>query len=502
MSRISFRGRSSILLVFIFLWLFGLPQKAESAEYGILVGVTTYDPELATYDLAGPYYDVRNIAESWVMSDGMNADNIEVVSGKNATKEGILAAFKRVAGKVRPNDTVRIAWSGHGGIGVMVAKNGALHREDLQRLVDVLPVKNIEFFITTCFACSNDVDRAPGKRIVILGAVGPYELGQQMIVAPPDIPENMPNETKVVGAYLFSKAYGRSSPNDKFQRADRDHNGKVDLIEAMKYMNSHGPVRAPHPVKEQKACIKDGSAPKRSGPWMENLSHGRLVITVDGTGEDIKQNHHYSAKTKSYYTINFDLKRTGLPYEPGNLRSDMMVYKVTAYIISYRHHEEDVTVTPDNTYTHTDHAANTVESDPLSLTYSYLYIYPNEGIYQLQLASPAFQINETGTGSINFVHCSYIDRRHERIWGSRNWSYMDLADVNVIAQAAQEETNRIYASRMLPDEKRLKSLKVFIGHPSAPTIPSMWIGYAVGRALGNDRFTRVAVSIHAEWSIE
>jgi len=91
------------------LWL--VPGAAHAAPRALLIGINDY---IEVPDLRGAINDVEMMQEILVSRFGFAPADIEVVKDKEGTREGILAAFDRLARRTKADDVVYIHYSGHG----------------------------------------------------------------------------------------------------------------------------------------------------------------------------------------------------------------------------------------------------------------------------------------------------------------------------------------------------------------------------------------------------
>jgi hypothetical protein len=90
-----------------------LPQAglASGSSRALLIGVNDY---LAVPDLRGALNDVEFLREILISRFGFEADDIEVLLDRDATRKGVLAAFDRLAARTQEGDLVYVHYSGHG----------------------------------------------------------------------------------------------------------------------------------------------------------------------------------------------------------------------------------------------------------------------------------------------------------------------------------------------------------------------------------------------------
>ena len=111
------RTRGSLRVAWVTLLLLGLaaPQAAledaSPTRRALLIGINDY---IAVPDLGGAINDVEMISQLLTTRFGFPEENIELVTNRQATREGILAAIDRLVESSGPGDVVYLHFSGHG----------------------------------------------------------------------------------------------------------------------------------------------------------------------------------------------------------------------------------------------------------------------------------------------------------------------------------------------------------------------------------------------------
>ena len=86
-----------------------VPQPSVAATFGLVVGIDDYQH---LPSLAGAVNDARDIADAL---RGIGASEIITLLDRAATREAILAAWKRLVERADPGDTIVFSYAGHGG---------------------------------------------------------------------------------------------------------------------------------------------------------------------------------------------------------------------------------------------------------------------------------------------------------------------------------------------------------------------------------------------------
>ncbi|MFN3076344.1 MAG: caspase family protein [Alphaproteobacteria bacterium] len=181
------RTVASILSLVIAGATLAFPTKVLAAEsWGLVIGVDDYQH---VEKLGGAVNDARDIAQALKK---LGARDVKLLLNDAASRDGVLAAWKDIAAKARPGDTVYLTYAGHGaqardGAGVLhqfvvlpdfdVKGDGAdqiiLDREFGQMLRGV-PDLNIVFLVDSCH--SGTMTRAYGSKrnfkVRAIGTVG------------------------------------------------------------------------------------------------------------------------------------------------------------------------------------------------------------------------------------------------------------------------------------------------------------------------------------------
>ena len=273
-------------LIFAFIFFSSLAVAAHAADYGIIMGISSYsDPRM---DLAlGPTNDARHMRDLWT-EQGMQSGNIEMLIGENTTLMDFNNAIDRISQRAGPGDTVRIFWASHGSRnGELITRDGRMRANMLGVLLRKLPVHNIEMIIEACYSCTIRFPPIHGKNVKILGVVAPDEQGQQI---PIWHPETRQWETMGLGTYLYLQSFKPEVGDmSNAPRGDTNSDSRVDLTEAQNYMNSpHTGLydyykkvyshKKNYNLKPQTACIKDLGDMEG---WWEELKHGHLRVTLE-----------------------------------------------------------------------------------------------------------------------------------------------------------------------------------------------------------------------------
>ena len=98
------------LALLVFAWPL-VSAAAEPTRRALLIGINAY---LAVPSLNGAVNDVEMIHDILTTRFGFPPEEIEVVTDRDATREGVLAAIRRLADRSGPDDVVYLHYSGHG----------------------------------------------------------------------------------------------------------------------------------------------------------------------------------------------------------------------------------------------------------------------------------------------------------------------------------------------------------------------------------------------------
>lgn len=112
------------------------PTAANGAgtTYGIFVGVTHYEGE--NDDLPGSAGDARQLVRSFEHAGWMARSNAVVLTDGEATLGRVRQAFRALAPRVGPADTLVFFFDGHGSSNVLDLRGDDLSRRELGRLLD------------------------------------------------------------------------------------------------------------------------------------------------------------------------------------------------------------------------------------------------------------------------------------------------------------------------------------------------------------------------------
>lgn len=498
--------KRSFLFIFTFLVLpFFTNQIIEAEEYGIVISVSTYSPEAGADDLPGAINDGVSVIDGWVAS-GMDPDNIVAISGDDATIEGITTTFTDMASRVGPNDTVNITWSSHGWTDTIYAHDGAVSEFDLRSMVETMQAGRVNIFLDSCHACSVNIGEIPGTKVTILGASGPEELSQQILVQP-DAGEDvaLPDEIMGIGSYFYSQAYGKPSREDAFSRGDANRDGVVTIEEVRDYLNAHNPdLSQEQSVPQQTACIKtERKSPDKTG---------KVIITISGTGTDSTSSTVYQYSHNSRYEMTFELERTGLPGEEKVLRDNLLFYRAGNVSITYDYYDQEIVITRDYTATHIQSAKGSIEnSDQMSKQYTTLTIYPDSDVYTIQIVSSLFPISaltqvtgqansSNGTqGGVSITQTDRYNKRDKTVRGSADWTAQEMERLvsEEYVSSYQAQADRIRNNTGMSHEKRGDVFLKFMADaaPIHPNFPTQWIHLETQNGSKS-------VDVHAEWSFE
>ncbi len=100
------------LIAILLFALFLVSGAAGATKHALLIGVGAYDNPVSA--LLAPPFDVSGVEEALVEQWGFEPDKIVKVLDGDATRDGILAAFRNLEVVTEPDDFVFIYYAGHG----------------------------------------------------------------------------------------------------------------------------------------------------------------------------------------------------------------------------------------------------------------------------------------------------------------------------------------------------------------------------------------------------
>lgn len=491
----------SLLIIYAAFSLLLLSLTAYSDDYGFIVAVSKYDdPNMSALD--GAVTDARNIRQSWIEA-GMDPDKIVIISGNDATMDGVFSRLEALTRRMKPTDTLRTAWGGHAAIdGGVSLKDVPLTNVDLEFLLMNLPVKNIELFFDTCFACQTIVGRIRGKNIAILGGTSPEELSRPFLLEE----EGKAPEAKSVASYLYSRAYGKSSDSGQFSRADAigNRDGRVSLEEVQNYMNSQPPVFDTwhnEPI-EQTACVKKVYDIASD---IKKLSHFTLMCTMKTMAQCRSLGSSVHGSTETAVTFNVDIQRRDLtPFHISE--NEQISYNARGGSVTYEIAQEYAHDT--NTLTYRGSGTASI-GEGFNFT---LDIYPAAGIFIFGISTPPLEaVYKNFDGPIEVDsrnvpvmmgagHGGYYNAETNDLNGAKMWTmneYLTERSPTRMAEAAASKTANLQGSKNL--EAALKASLEFILPPTI-TIDCAFLVAQSSYAGAED--VLVSGTVSTEWSFE
>lgn len=108
-------------------------NAAGGRTFGIFVGITNYQGENS--DLPGSAADAVQLARAFQRAGWMQRSNAVVLTDREATVANVRQAFRTVAPRVGPNDTLVFFYDGHGGSSELDLRGPDLSRSELGRLM-------------------------------------------------------------------------------------------------------------------------------------------------------------------------------------------------------------------------------------------------------------------------------------------------------------------------------------------------------------------------------
>jgi hypothetical protein len=109
------------------------PAASGGRTYGIFVGISQYGGDNS--DLDGPAADAVNLARAFQRSGQMPRANAVVLTDGQGTLTNVRQAFRTMAARVTPQDTLVFFFDGHGGASVLDLVGANLSRRELGRLM-------------------------------------------------------------------------------------------------------------------------------------------------------------------------------------------------------------------------------------------------------------------------------------------------------------------------------------------------------------------------------
>jgi hypothetical protein len=214
--------------------VFVAPAAAQDTHLLVVTGVA------GTPEHAARFKEWATEAVEAAKTLGVLADNIEQLSDKTATREGVNTAFAALASRAKPDDDVFIVLFGHGsftgGEGAFNLVGPDLSAADFALLLDQLPSQRVAF-VNTASSSGAFLEplAGPGRTIVTATRTG----GER-------------NETRF--PEFFIEALSSES-------ADQDRNGRLSILEVFEFATSG--VEAAYEqtghIPTEHAALEDGS---------------------------------------------------------------------------------------------------------------------------------------------------------------------------------------------------------------------------------------------------
>lgn len=376
-----------------------LASPVWATDYGLIIGASESNNPNTT-DLISAQHDAENIRNHWLAS-GMARGNIIYLVGSDASVSKIQRAFQEMAVRAGPADTLYVAFSGHGDHGGIWGWDDFITASDLRGWIEKVRAKNINLFLDSCSACSVDVGKVKGKNVTVLGAVGKDEDSWSYVMIEPNIPPTIAPEQKGLGSFLYSLGFTPEEGGRGFSRADTNQDGRVELAEAIAFMNGYGAVRTAYGPQRQKACLKK-HPDVGSGDWWKNLSRGRVTITLrNANGHYETEEGRLQVEWGNDFTIDFDLIRaeSDVP-TPQNMSIPYGVNRATA---RYHISGQATFTSPHNKHVETVQSSGTETFSSPRPFYSphfvHILVMPEVRLYQLMINLPPMPTRYTTTST-------------------------------------------------------------------------------------------------------
>jgi hypothetical protein len=154
-------------------------RRAQGRVYGLFAGISDYEPPNA--DLQYTAEDATRIRDALIDGGGMRAADAYTLVDREATVGNVARAVRDIAGRMGPNDTFVMFYSGHGG---QVARadgptasdpdamdetlalyDGEMRDDELRELFDEIEQGTVLLWLDSCYSggFAKDIVSAPGR---------------------------------------------------------------------------------------------------------------------------------------------------------------------------------------------------------------------------------------------------------------------------------------------------------------------------------------------------
>jgi hypothetical protein len=212
-----------------------VPVERRSAGriYGLFAGISDYQPP--NTDLQYTAEDAMRIRDALINGGGMRTDDAVTFVDSDATVGNITAAIRDIAGRMQPDDTFVMFYSGHGGQvprssptasdpdamdETLALYDGSLLDDELSALFDEIDQGTVLLWLDSCFSggFAKDIVSAPGR----MGIFSSEE----------DITSNVADKFRAGGylSHFLDEAIAQGL-------ADADRNNSITAIELSQYLH-------------------------------------------------------------------------------------------------------------------------------------------------------------------------------------------------------------------------------------------------------------------------
>jgi hypothetical protein len=239
-------------------------RRAQGRVYGLFAGISDYEPP--NTDLQYTAEDATRIRDALIDGGGMRAADAYTLVDSEATVSNVTRAIRDIAGRMGPNDTFVMFYSGHGGQvsrpdgptasdpdamdETLALYDGQIRDDELRELFDDIEQGTVLLWLDSCYSggFAKDIVSAPGR----MGIFSSEE----------DITSNVASKFRA-GGYLslfLNEAIAQGLADDDGDRA-------ITAIELSQYL--HERYRA------------DVKSTERAGVVRTELTLGHQHLVVD-----------------------------------------------------------------------------------------------------------------------------------------------------------------------------------------------------------------------------
>lgn len=154
-------------------------RRAQGRVYGLFAGISDYEPP--NTDLQYTAEDARRIRDALIDGGGMRAADAHMLVDSEATVGNVTRAIRDIAGRMGPNDTFVMFYSGHGGQvpradgpaasdpdamdETLALYDGEMRDDELRALFDEIEQGTVLLWLDSCYSggFAKDIVSAPGR---------------------------------------------------------------------------------------------------------------------------------------------------------------------------------------------------------------------------------------------------------------------------------------------------------------------------------------------------